>query len=256
MNELSKTVPPAKPGAAPVAATPVQPAAVAAAAGQSVPRFGGHRGGGKKRLDGLPAGSAAAIAVDKEKDRLRKNLANAAKRGTPLPPPLPGVAAPSANAAAPLAGDSNAVPGVVAAVAGVAGAAPLFVPWGQKLLEKPARLLTKIADRLRVWSLMKHIRKIGLTPEEEKEIEAELKYKDEVLADFNAALAEAATIELNKRNVAGAQHSHWVNLSMTGGELVLLHLQSLDRIEKLVLAKRDALQKEVVAAEAKASSKN
>lgn len=141
-------------------------------------------------------------------------------------------------------------------MAGVAGAAPLFVPWGQKLLEKPARLLTKIADRLRVWSLMKHIRKIGLTPEEEKEIEAELKYKDEVLADFNAALAEAATIELNKRNVAGAQHSHWVNLSMTGGELVLLHLQSLDRIEKLVLAKRDALQKEVVAAEAKASSKN
>ena len=136
-------------------------------------------------------------------------------------------------------------------------AAPLFVPWSQKLIEKPARLLTKIADRLRVWSLMKHVRRLQLTPEEEKEIAADLRYKDEVLNDFNLALAEAATVELNKRNTPGAANSHWINLSMTGGELVLLHLQSLDRIEKLVLAKADALKKEIAAKEAAmATNKN
>ena len=250
MNELSKPVPPGKPDGnkpaavnAPVAHPVAVAAAVAAPAAQSVPLFGGHRGGGKKRADGLPAGSPQAIEADKAKDRERKNKANAAKKMAALPPALPGVVAPVQNAATPVAAGASALPGPVAGVAAVA--APLHVTWSQKLLEKPARLLTKIADRVRCWSLMKKVRQCGLTPEQEKEIADDLKWKDEVVTDFNQALAECATVELNKRQVPGAANSHWVNLAMCGGEMVLTHMQALDRLEKILLEKKRQLQAEI-----------
>lgn len=153
----------------------------------------------------------------RKKNRDRKNLANAAKRSAPLPPPLPYSANAFPDPTATLDSNSNAVPVPVAGAPIVA--APLFVLWSQKLLEKPARLLTKIADRIRCWSLMKRVRKLGLTPDQEKEIAADLKWKDEVTADFNAALAECATVELNKHRVSGSQNAHWVNRAMSGGEM-------------------------------------
>ena len=116
----------------------------------------------------------------------------------------------------------------------------MFVPWTQKLLEKPARLLTKIVDRVRCWSLMRKVRQLKLSPEQEKEVAADLKWKDEVVADFNLALAECATVELNKRRVAGAQNSHWFNLAMCGGEMALVHVQTLERLEKMVTDNRAA----------------
>ena len=246
-NEFSKTVPPGNAGTktppptyGDLAAAALPPAAVAVPAGQSVPLFGGHRGGGKKRADGLVAGSPEAEAADRKKDRDRKNASNAAKRAAKLPPPLPGAvpsaAVPSADAAAPVDAGSSALPGAVAGVAGIAVAAPLFVPWSQRLLEKPARLLTKIADRVRCWSLMKKVRQLKLTEEQEKEIATDLKWKDEVVADFNLALAECATVELNKERVPGAQNSHWINLVMCGGEMAMVHVQTLERLEKMVAA--------------------
>jgi hypothetical protein len=245
MSEPSTVVPAQKPGAktagaanAPVAGNAVSSVPVDSAAGKSVPLFGGHRGGGKKRADGLPAGSPEALEADRKKDRDRKNAANAAKRVAALPPALPAALAPLQNAAAPLADGAAPVPGVVAGVAGAAAAAPLFIPWSQKLLEKPAKLLTKIIDRCRCWTLMKKVRQCGLTPEQEKEIAADLKWKDEVVADFNLALAECAVQELNKRRVPGAQNSHWVNLAMCGGEMAMAHMQALDRLEKMLLAKK------------------
>lgn len=110
-NESSKPVSPPQPGgktpaaaAPPVAAAPaVQPVVVAAPAAQSVPLFGGHRGGGKKRADGLPAGSPEAIAADKEKNRLRMAQKRAETKVSPLPPALPGGGAPGQNAPTPVA---------------------------------------------------------------------------------------------------------------------------------------------------------
>lgn len=255
MNEPAKNLPapvaggktPA-PANAPVAKPAVQPGPVAFAANSAPAAFGGHRGGGKKRTDGLVAGSPEAIEADKKKDRDRKNSLRAAKQAAPLPPPLPGAAAPGAGPAAPLADGAAPVPGAVAGAAIVA--APLFVPWSQKLLEKPARLLTKILDRLQVWSLMRHVRKLELTPAQEKEIEADFKWKEEVTADFSLALADCATVELNKRRVAGSQNSHWFNLAMSGGEMVMCHMQSLDRLEKMLLAKKAALTEEIKSATA------
>ena len=238
MNETFQSVPPAAAAGKtppPVAVKPAAPAvAVVAPASQPPAAFGGHRGGGKKRLDGLPAGSPEAIEADKAKDRERKRLANEKKKVASLPPPLPGISPPAVNAAPAVVAGASVVPAVAAS------AAPLFVPWSQKLLEKPARLLTKIGDRFRCWSLARKIRRLNLDAEAEKEILSDLAYKEEVTADFSAALAECATVELNKRRIGGAENSHWVNLAMTGGELVAVHLQSLDRLEKMLLEKQKA----------------
>ena len=116
----------------------------------------------------------------------------------------------------------------------------MFVPWAQKKLEKPAALLTKILDRVRSWHLMKKVKKLGLTPDQEKEIAADLKWKDEVVTDFNLALAEVATIELNKRRINGSEHAHWVNLAMCGGEMALVHVQTMERLEKMVATNKTA----------------
>ena len=46
-----------------------------------------------------------------------------------------------------------------------------------------------------------------------------------------------AVIELNRRQMPGAQHSLWVALAMSGGELVLSHVNTMNRLEELILKK-------------------
>ena len=217
----------------PLAGPPTPPlATVAGAAAGSVPLFGGHRGGGKKRYDGLPAGSPEAIEANKKKDRERKKVSNDAKRVAALPAPLP---AAGAVATAPPAG---------AAVALGDGGMPLPVPapaagpvvaWSARLLEKPARLLTRILDRFRQMDIFRRLDKTNLPPALKAEIKADAAWKEDARNDFAGALAECATVELNRRNV-GAQNAHWINLGMSGGELALAHFALCDRIDKLVLA--------------------
>jgi hypothetical protein len=259
MNESKKPLPPLpeNPGAiapaknnAPVASpaklpsgpvgnsAPGQPAIVSAPASKSVPLFGGHRGGGKKRADGLPAGSPAAIEADRGKNAKRMRDKRAAEKLASLPPPLPGVATSLENKISPLAGDQGGVRLPVdfsqAAPATLAPAGLGFVAWTSGLLKKPAALLTRIADRFRCSSLMKRVKKLGLTPAQEKEFERDIAFKEKSVEDFAVALSESATVILNTYNVPGSQHSHFVNLAMTGGELVAVHLSTLDKLEKLI----------------------
>ena len=241
---------PQPPNSAPVAGQPSGVAPVAPAASVAPALFGGHRGGGKKRSDGLVAGSPEAKEADRIAEMERGRLRRFAKKVAALPPPLPGVASPAGHTAAPLAAGESVLPAAMAGVAGVAGVAPMFVPWSTRVLEKPARLLTKIIDRVRVWSLTKKIRTLELAAKDEKEILADLAWKESAVADFNAALAEAATVELNKRTVPGAANSHWLALAMSGGELVYAHTEALNRIEALVLKKMELEQ------QAKARAKN
>ena len=91
---------------------------------------------------------------------------------------------------------------------------------------------------------MKKVHQINLTPEQEKEIAADLKWRDDVVADFNLALAECAQVELNKRRVPGAQNSHWLNLAMCSGEMALVHVQTLERLEKMVAANKPKAESE------------
>ena len=222
----------AKPSAAP------QPLPSSDSPRSSQPLFGGHKGGGKKRADGLVAGSPEAIQADKDKNAERMRLARAAEKNSAVPPPLPSVVSPAGSPNVPATAGGNALPAAVAGVAlspaVVAVAGPAVVPWTEKVLQRPVRLLTKILDRVRTSSLMQRIRKLDLTKDQEKEIEGDIAYKAEVLADFNNAVANCAAIEMNKRNVAGAQHSHWLDVVFTGGELVNLHLSTVDKLEKMV----------------------
>jgi hypothetical protein len=248
-NEISSPVPPGNPGATAAKAAVANvaaalPPAKPGNAGAGVPAspkppalFGGHKGGGKKRLDGLVAGSPEAREADLKKDRERKRLKNLEKKSADTAAPLPSLPAAPVSPAA-TAGPAAlpaAVP--VAGVAAVAtlGASPLFVPWTERHVKPLADLAMRIVDRFRVGSLMKRVKKLNLTPPAEKEIERDLAWKEKALADFNQALTESAVTELNRRTVKGAEHSHWGRLAMCGGELYLAHTAALDRLEKLVL---------------------
>lgn len=105
------------------------------------------------------------------------------------------------------------------------------------MLERPVKLLTKIVDRFRVGKLMERVRKLGLPKDVEAEAEKRMRYKEEQIADFNAALTNCAMVELNKRQIGGAQHSHWLELAMTGGELVNCHLDTVEWLEQQILSK-------------------
>jgi hypothetical protein len=250
-------------------------APVAAPLSGRVENFGGHRGGGKKRADGLIAGTPAAKEEDRKFNALRMFIVRESERrdagkssenflaefeerikeihpanreqlwekvkslkpaSATLPPPLPRAKTEAENASLPLAANPVALPTPLAG-AGVPSSAPgsAFVAWTLAPLLRVTKLVTKIIDRVRVSSLMQRVRKLGLTKEQEKEVEQDFQYKEAAVADFNNAVANAAVIELNKRRVAGAEHSHWLDVVITGGELVSCHLAAVDRLEKLVL---------------------
>lgn len=243
---IPPALPPAKPGATPpeAAAKTVPPGAQPAPAGgngapaASAPSlFGGHRGGGKKRADGLPAGSAEAKAADNAKAAARMAKLRADKKAAAIPAALPAVAASATNPAPSLAPDLPGLPGVavdsLGAPAPVAG--PAFVPWTARLLEKPARLLMKIVDRARCWQLTKRVKKLALDRDKEKEILDGFRWNEKAVEDFNQSLATAAEIELNKRRVGGSEYSHLINVALSAGELVYQHVQTMEILEKLAL---------------------
>ena len=189
--------------------------------------FGGKRGG-KSRADGLVPGSEAAKEADRRKDAERKAAARAAEKAT-NPPPLP----PAAAAGGPVAADGgvyvgDSPTGEPAAVGGV------FVAWTAKILQRPARLLTRILDRVKKWDIMRRLDKSRLPDAVKKEIASDIEWADGAKDDFANALAECASIELNRRGVSAAQ-SHWVNLGLSAGELALAHFALCERIEAAIL---------------------
>lgn len=199
--------------------------------------FGGHRGGGKKRYDGLVAGSPEAIAADKESDRKRKQESRAKDKVAALPPPLPGAKNPLGETPVAIPGAAGVVPG--AAPGATVGVAATFVAWSNTMLARPVKLLTRIVDRIRCAKLMEKIRGLGFDKDTELEAEKKIAYKQNQLEDFNAALTNCAVIELNKRTVPGAQHSHWLELAMAGGELLNCHLDTVEFLEKKLLEKAE-----------------
>lgn len=96
---------------------------------------------------------------------------------------------------------------------------------------------------MRVSALMNRVRKLALKKEQEQEIERSIEYKEAAVADFNTAMSNCLAIEFNKRNVPGAQHSHWLDVLMTGGELVHCHMDTVDKLEKMIAANEAERQK-------------
>jgi hypothetical protein len=225
---------PGAPLAAGVAPAPAQPPAA----------FGGHRGGGKKRLDGLTAGSEEAKAADREKDKLRMAAKRAATKAAALPPVLPSSGSPVDGAlvaaAAPAGGAAGVSPVESAPFLG-AGAA--LVLWSRAMLERPMKLAVRIGDRLRIAALCKRLDASPVPVAVRDEVKKSLALADALKADLGSALGNALAIELNKRNVSGAQHSHWLDVGMLGAEVVNAHLQTMEKIEELILASATAGEK-------------
>ena len=213
---------PANPPAGPATVSP--PGGVATV---SQTLFGGKRGG-KARADGLVPGSAAAKEADRKKDAERKSAARAATKAA-NPPPLPAATAPAGGQPYPAADVVNSAGGVPDALVNP------VVPWTTKLLAKPARLVTRILERVKKWDIVRRLDKSRLSVEVKRELIKDLDWADEAKEDFATALAECAAIELNQRGVSAA-NQHWYNLAISGGELVLSHFQLADRIEKAILA--------------------
>lgn len=251
MNEPLKnpaTVPPipgGKPAAEnskPVAGASVQPAPVVPPPAKPVALFGGHRGGGKKRADGLIAGSSEAKEADRKADAERKRQERANKKVAAPPARLPGVATPVTSPVVAVAGDESPVPdavaGVVAPAAVAPAAFPMFVAWSQKKLEKAAKLLIKIGERVEGYFASKKVALLKLAPHREKIVLEQFKVDEAATADLSAALAEAATIELNKRRIGGAEHAHWVDVGLCVVEVVALKMKNWDTLDKLILEDR------------------
>ena len=104
------------------------------------------------------------------------------------------------------------------------------------MLERPARLLVRIGDRLRIASLCKRLDASRVPDAVKKPVKESLAFSDAAKNDFAAALAHCATVELNTRSIGGAQHSHWLDVAMTGAELFNAHLQTVEKIDELILA--------------------
>ncbi|HEV2692083.1 MAG TPA: hypothetical protein VG347_04235 [Verrucomicrobiae bacterium] len=238
-----------------------------------VSAFGGHTGGGKKREDGLIAGSEAAAKVDRENNALRMFINRQAEKPSPdfqtefnarlqnilpvhrqkfierakevlsrapsQPSPLPSAAATAGNAPVAVPVGQSPVLGAVVDIGGSPAPvlAPTFIAWTEKMIARPVKLFTKILDRFRVGKLMERVRKLGFSKDVEKEAEQKLAFKQAAVDDFNAALTNCAVIELNKRRVPGAEHSHWLELGMTGGELLNCHMDMVDWLEEKIAEK-------------------
>ena len=96
--------------------------------------------------------------------------------------------------------------------------------------------MVRIGDRLRVAALVKRLDASPVPVPVRDEVKKSLALADAAKTDFANALAHAATVELNTRNIGGAQHSHWLDVAMTGAELVNAHLQTVEKIDELILA--------------------
>ena len=247
VEKLPSQSPPASPhaGANPAPAAPAAapgPAALGSVAVARAPEaFGGHKGGGKKRADGLKAGSPEAVAADKAKDALRKREARAAKSGASLPPTLPPAPPAAPGGGADVAPDpAGGVAGDVPPVAGVAGA---LVSWSGRLLARPWKLVVKIADRLRVASLRRRVDETPLPEPVKQEIRTSLAFAEESKVQLADALANASAIELNKRQVGGAQHSHWLDVGVCALDLTSQHFDTMDKINEAVGTYLAAMEK-------------
>ncbi len=104
------------------------------------------------------------------------------------------------------------------------------------MLERPMKLAVRIGDRLRIAALCKRLDASPVPVAVRDEVKKSLALADALKADLGSALGHALAIELNKRNVSGAQHSHWLDVGMLGAEVVNAHLQTMEKIEELILA--------------------
>jgi hypothetical protein len=125
--------------------------------------------------------------------------------------------------------------------------APLagFVAWTTGMLKKPAALLVRILDRLRKMQLNKRIDKLlgVLSKDEIAEVKKDFEWQETARRDFEDSLAEVSALGLNKAELS-AEYAPFVNLAMSGGELLYAHISGLERLDKMYALKLSILKEE------------
>lgn len=210
--------------------------------------FGGKRGGGKARTDGLTPGSEEAKAADRAKDTARKAKARAAAKAASLPAPLPSAAPAASGGAAVAAPELGLETGGGPQPDGAAVAGVGFAAWSAKLLARPWKLVVKIVARLRVAKRREEVEATPLPAEVKAEILKAVDYAEETKAQLAEALANASAVELNKRQVGGAEHSHLLDVGICLADVVNQDLEVSAKITEAVATYLAALEKKAAPA--------
>lgn len=212
---------------------PLADAAAPVAAAQSVPAFGGLRGG-KARADGLVPGSKAALAADREKERVRK--ANQRARLRADPSPLPGVA-PGQDTAGPMGG--GAVPG------GPAPAGPAM-PWQAEALKPVFDQLLPTLEQLTMNQLAGRAEKARLPAELVREIERDARWSEPAKKALEIGCPQLAAKYLNKTGV-GAEYQPEIVVGTALAAIVSTHTLLLRKLDQLIAAQQPKEQPAVAA---------
>jgi hypothetical protein len=200
-------------------------------ASASVPLFGGHRGGGKRRADGLPAGSPEAIAADREKDRMRKKLARDRAAAMAEPPPLPGLGAVPPGAAPAAVGQAEA-PGD-SPLAGGAALAGSPMPWDSATLKPLFDQLIPTLETIAVGQLTSRATKARLPGEVVKEIERDAKFAPPAKKALEIAAPRVAAKWMNRTGIS-AEHQDEVILGTALASIAAQQVLLLKRLDKLI----------------------
>jgi len=212
---------PANPGGAPPVAGNGQaaaPAAAAPTAKSSAPKFGGLRGG-RKRKDGLVPGSPEAVEADRVADAQRKRDQRSALRQAD-PPPIPAASGPAETPA----GDLGTVPGAQ-------GPAP--VPWDPSMLAPLFLQLIPTAEKLTVKQITDRCTKAHLPGEIIEDIKKDAAWNPVAKKAIEVSAPAVAAKWLNKSGVS-SEHQHEVILVTAVSSILAGHVMVLRRLDKLV----------------------
>ena len=206
------------PGLPPVAPSPV------ASATDTVPLFGGHRGG-KRRADGLPAGSPEAREADRLKDAERKRRARLEAKANaepaPLPPSLPCAPAPAVGAPPPSPDAVGAVPG------------PAPVPWEAGTLKPLFDQLLPTVEALTVAQLTTRATKARLPSPVVAEIGKDAAWPSPARKALEVSSPRVAAKWLNRTGLS-AEHQDELILGTAICSIFASHTMLLRKLDKLI----------------------
>ncbi len=225
---VNSAAPMAAPGPAPAAPNP----AAGPSAAQSVPRFGGLRSG-RPRKDGLVPGSPAALAADREKERVRKNAYRARTR-VEDPPALPAagarlVGAPPTAPAGP--------PGSGLAPLGADGAAP--VPWDAATLKPLFEQLLPSVEQMTITRLTGRAAKGGLPGDVLKAIEDDARWSQPTKTALLLSGPQVTAKWLNKSGLS-AENQPEVVFTTAVCSLVVSQMLLGAKLDKLIAETKKA----------------
>lgn len=192
-----------------------------------MPLFGGFTGG-RIRKDGLRPGSPEALAADREKDRLRKNRANAAARQSAAaanPAPLP--AAVAGEGQTPLGGVGTG-PSLPFDGSGV-------TPWDSQTLKPLFDQLLPAVEALTVRQIVERADKAKLPGAVVKEIEKDAAWAEPSRKALAVAAPQVAAKWLNKSGVSAENQPELV-MGTALAAIIVGQQATLRRLDKLILA--------------------